>query len=105
MSAEEIDLHAQYERVTKPVPTVIVQLVEGKFVVTTGPRPIPREEYIYDWDTTWNEPGTEVIAVDQTIQFQKTVGNQPVMVQRVLEENPAGLGVWIDEVLHGKDPR
>lgn len=104
MAAEELDLRAQYERKPKVVPTVILQLEDDRLIVTTGPRPVPREEYIYDWDTTWNEPGTEVVAVDVTIQFQKTVAEQPVMVQRVLDDCN-DLGEWVMAVLHGKDPR
>jgi hypothetical protein len=123
MAAEELDLKAQYERNPKVVPTVILQIVDDYLVVMTGPRPVPREEYIYDWDTTWNEPGTEVVAVEETIQFQKTVADQPTMIQRCLDEfgetgeakvgeippwtfnDPEGLGNWIWDVLHGKDPR
>lgn len=114
MSAEELDLHAQYQRNPTVTPTVIVQLVEGKLLVTTGPRPVSRDEYIYDWDTVWNEPGSDVVAVDFTVQFQKTVSDQPVMVQRILDEvegkhdedwDILGLGAWVMAVLHGKDPR
>lgn len=117
MAAEELDLKAQYERKPRVLPTVILRLEEGRLIVTTGPRPVHRDEYIYDWDTTWDEPGTDVVAVDYTVQFQKTVTEQPVMVERVLDEfeqtNAAGekywdwggLGGWIIGVLEGRDPR
>ena len=131
MSAEELDLKGLYAK-PQPVPTVILQLIDGHLTVYAGPRPMPREEFIYDWDTTWNEPGTEVVAVDVTIQFQKTQSGAIVMVQRCLDEfgltkevdipagdgriaatgwlpwefnDPEGLGQWIWDVLHGKDPR
>lgn len=106
MAAEDLDLKAQYTRNPKVVPTVILQLEEGKLMVTTGPRPVPREEYIYDWDTTWDEPGTDIVAVDTTIQWQKTVADQPVMVNRVIDDiQNHELGQWIIDVLNGKDPR
>jgi hypothetical protein len=113
MAAEELDLKAQYERKPRVFPTVILHIEEGKLIATSGPRPVHREEYIHDWDTTWNEEGTDVVAVDYTGQFQKTVNEgQPVMVQRTLDEaveeaviNEAMLGHWVMHVLGGGDPR
>jgi len=117
MAAEELDLRAQYERKPKVLPTVILRLEEDRIIVTSGPRPVHRDEYIHDWDTTWNEEGTEVVAVDYTVQFQKTLTDQPVMVERILDEfegrlgdntqtwDYEGLGRWVVDVLHGKDPR
>jgi hypothetical protein len=106
MAAEELDLKAQYERNPKVLPTVTLYLEDGRLLVATGPHPVHSEEYVYDWDVTWDEPGTDVVAVRHTVEYRKTVTDQPVFVNRVIDDiQNDQLGQWIIDVLNGKDPR
>jgi ABC-type Mn2+/Zn2+ transport system ATPase subunit len=106
MAAEELDLKAQYDRKVKVLPTVTLYLEEGKLLVITGPHPVHSEEYVYDWDTEWNEPGTDVIAVRHTVEYSKTVTNPICYVNRVIDDiQNDDLGQWLIDVLNGKDPR
>jgi hypothetical protein len=85
-------------------PTIILQLIDGFVVATTGERPVVKElPYTYGWDPTFQEETADVVAATFVIKFEATKSGAPVMVQKVVKEE--ALGEWVVAVLNGADPR
>lgn len=102
----------------KLAPTIILQLIDGHIVATTGPRPITIElPYQYGWDETFQEETADVVAAGFQIRFEMTSPDVSVMVQKTLDQfceaengevvnfDAQGLGDWLLKVLLGADPR
>lgn len=85
-------------------PTIILQLIEGVIVATTGPRPTTIElPYKYGWNEAFGEETTDIVGAGYQVSFELTDPEVPVMYQK--EVKPEDIGDWIVDVLHGADPR
>lgn len=102
----------------RQAPTIILQLIDGHIVATTGPRPVTIElPYKYGWDEAFQEETSDIVAAMFQITFELTDTKVPLMVQKTLDEfaevegegivnfDAQGLGDWLFKVLHGADPR
>ncbi|HVE28309.1 MAG TPA: hypothetical protein VNC22_23035 [Sporichthya sp.] len=85
-------------------PTIILQLVEGHIVATTGPRPTTIElPYKYGWNEAFQEETSDVVAAGYQVSFELTHPDVPLMYQEIVKAED--IGDWIVDVLHGADPR